>query len=763
MSKLTEIMKQIPLDELTGGDNEMKENSYRKIEQTTGGAVLKKRVGIIGTAAACAALAAGGIFAYSRLHDTPVDHTATDIVNSSLADTDTEQTDTDAYSKNAQIYREFYKSIGTDYSLVENSVRPFAQSTKEYDAEGGVKFRLVGTRSVGPFIMVDIGFENPDEVDLMQNTSQDITLTLPDGSVIVGDRIPSSTSAKAEIKLESFLFPQYVTDKDGNTHYIKDGDKLTFWIGTLAVDWGYFQAEANEDIKRHSYEINEEFTYQDADCLEYTLAPDTVISVPAFAPEKSSTGSDQIRIKEINYGPAGCEVVFTIEDADDEYKQAVVEKMRAEVYGDYRYDAEKQELIRPEEGYGNRYNEEFLDWSERYKEMVTAFSDTMSVRYMTHTATPTLLKFDKLNDDGDFMAAFNYLNDPLDVSLITKFILGKGAQAEITLTGTAELPEDSGSDPAPEIKNIDDLGITLQGVKIQIDGKDMSKLKALVYVDFNGLTGDPDDIDFDRAFTVKLPDGREISFEEGSTIGGTRDENGNSLMTYTGALPLTDLGIASGSELKLMMKDLYDMAGRQIAEGYYEKTFTVEYNEPEKPGEDESDNSADADISGDFTSSHGQSILNSAAISGWTDEDGEHEFDKSNATIFDEPAARTKSGFDGMDFELAALVRAEDRYYAPVVNITCAKRDEILLTKDIDTSLGVENEFVLRTADGREIKAMGQGYMFKGTSWLILTPTFDVSEYGLKRGDRVTLVLTKLIAGNGTVIAEGEFETSFEL
>ena len=320
------------------------------------------------------------------------------------------------------------------------------------------------------------------------------------------------------------------------------------------------------------------------------------------------------------------------------------------------------------------------------------------------------------------------------------------------------------SEPESKLPTFKDVGVSFECVKMLYSAEGTDKIEAMVYLNFEKLPARDGDIDFDGSISVQLPDGRTVKLEHGSSTGwNINNEWSDYSVNYSGSIPVTELGLASGSELKLMMKDLYDMAGRQIAEGYYEKTFTVEYNEPEKPGEDESDNSADEDISGDFTSSHGQSILNSAAISGWTDEDGEHEFDKSNATVYDEPVARTKSGFDGMDFELAALVRAEDRYYAPVVNITCAKRDEILLTKDTDTSLGVENEFVLRTADGREIKAMGQGYMFKGTSWLILTPTFDVSEYGLKRGDRVTLVLTKLIAGNGTVIAEGEFETSFEL
>ena len=1082
MSKLTEIMKQIPLDEMMG-DVDMKErkdtndNDGRKIEMTSGrGALTGRRVGIIGTAAACAVLAAGGVFAYSKLSGPEKDTRATDIV--STADTD----DSDAYARNAQFYRDIYKEIGSDYSLVENCVRPFAQETKEYDAEGGVKFRLVGTRAVGPFIMVDIGFENPDEVDLMQNASQDITLTLPDGSVIVGDRIPIATSAKAKIRLESFLFPQYVTDKDGNTHYIKDGDKLTFRIGTLAVDWGYFQAEANEDIKRHSYEITEEFTYKEAGCYEYTLKPDTVIGVPAFADDKK-TSDDMIRIKEINYGAAGCSVVFSIEDADDEYRQAVLEKMHAEVYGDYRYDAEKQELIRPEEGYGDKYNEEFRKWAERYKETVTAYSDTESVRYMLHDEIPTRLRFDKLNDDGDFIISANYLNDPLDVTPITKFILGKNAQAEIevpvsvptdaeeihtdigkantelykayyehrdadiasvmncitpfeeevgaaeheglkfrvigtrsigdslkvdigienttdkdfdfstfnedirlyipdgryitgqetghgfidkdkavlslafpkmqkddgtggfkyikdgdklkltvgrisfsyydkedpqneskyedipfkdysaefTFTGggsydhiikpqdthvtwpallldenegmvektdkvhikeirysaagtamifslencsdeyrqkvydrmaanagamvgngenraaavkdsvpirflltskgydsslmfekldngdiivysdfiddplpvdeitgfvfgfsddQSEIPaEKRTSEPESKLPTFEDVGVSFECVKMLYSAEGTDKIEAMVYLNFEKLPARDSDIDFDGSISVQLPDGRTVKLEHGSSTGwNINNEWSDYSVTYSGSIPVTELGLENGSEVKLIVQDLYSMAQVKLAEGRFEKTFKISYDE-----KDDKPAPADEDIIADFTSSHGQSILYSAAISGWTDEDGEHEFDKSKATVYDEPAARTKSGFEGMDFELAALAKAEDRYYAPVVNITCEKRDEILLTKDTDTSLGVENEFVLRTADGREIKAMGQGYMSKGTSWLILTPTFDVSEYGLKPGDKVTLVLTKLIAGNGTVIAEGEFTTELVL
>ena len=180
MSRLTEIMKQIPLDELTG-DVEMKERNERNIKVTSGGGggMVGRRIGLIGTAAACAVLAAGGVFAYSKLSKSPEDKRATNI-------TSTVEGHSEAYKRNLAIYKTYYeKSISADFSLVERNTAPLEEDSPVTEFEG-LKLRVIGTRSLGSFIRVDVGVENPDGKRFHVRPSDDVKLILPDGSSISG-------------------------------------------------------------------------------------------------------------------------------------------------------------------------------------------------------------------------------------------------------------------------------------------------------------------------------------------------------------------------------------------------------------------------------------------------------------------------------------------------------------------------------------------------------------------------------------------------
>ena len=112
MSRLTEIIKQIPLDEMTG-DVEMKErnNTPNNIQVKQGGMV-GRRTGAIAAAAACAVLAAGGVFAYSRLSKPQTVAEAPEIISEAPADTashDQLSADLgDIYRKNHEAYQNYY-------------------------------------------------------------------------------------------------------------------------------------------------------------------------------------------------------------------------------------------------------------------------------------------------------------------------------------------------------------------------------------------------------------------------------------------------------------------------------------------------------------------------------------------------------------------------------------------------------------------------------------------------------------------------------
>ena len=272
----------------------------------------------------------------------------------------------------------------------------------------------------------------------------------------------------------------------------------------------------------------------------------------------------------------------------------------------------------------------------------------------------------------------------------------------------------------------------------------------------------PYDFDFGRTVTVQLPDGSKVNLENGrvQTMGYLPENNVGASAAYTASLPISELGIGSGSTLTLMIDDLYDKSGNKIAEGHYEHDFTVSYPKD--------DDSSDSILPG-FDSNLSRAYLKKAVLYNWEDGDGNQVLDKSKAEYFDVYPARTKGGFEGIDLGVAAVVRGTaqengiSRYLAPVIILQCEDRDGTFLSTDTDKALSVENEIYLKTEDGKVIRSEGEGWIADGTSNLICAPTFDLKDSGLKSGDKVMLYVQKLLSGAGDTLAEGEFITELTL
>lgn len=452
MSRLTEIMKQIPLDELTG-DVEMKERNERNIKVTSGGGggMVGRRIGLIGTAAACAVLAAGGVFAYSKLSKSPEDKRATNI-------TSTVEGHSEAYSRNLAIYKTYYeKSISADFSLVERNTAPLEEDSPVTEFEG-LKLRVIGTRSLGSFIRVDVGVENPDGKIFHVRPSDDVKLILPDGSSISGCGCNSAEpSWTPETTVFSFEFPTYQRDSEGKTVSVKNGDKLKLSVDSIPILMGEY-----DEIK-HLKDYTAEFTYTAGPGYDHVIKTDTDVTWPGLLLNEST--DRKVCIKEIRYSAAGAELVFSIEDADDAYRQQVL---------DYLYN----------DGFINGYDrnkyssyDEYLatrgydTWTSEFDNMAYAASDAGSLRYLTKFDANTLRLIDKREGTWDFVLSRDYFEDPLPTEQITKFVLGK-EQTEV---------------PVPR---------TEQGAHSEAYRRNLEAYKAY-FADMN--------IDFDRAMTAVHP------------------------------------------------------------------------------------------------------------------------------------------------------------------------------------------------------------------------------------------------------------------
>ncbi|MBR4555467.1 MAG: hypothetical protein IKO27_07755 [Ruminococcus sp.] len=781
MSRLTEIMKQIPLDELTG-DADMKETENRNNIVSTQGAALKRRVGIIGTAAACAALVGGGIFAYTRISGSgKVDPKAPDIVSTASGTQSTPDStpdvrqESEAYRQNMKAYLDHFADINVEYDLVKDSLYPLeteSPTVKSADTngnEGKVGIRMIGYRSSGSYIMVDLAVSSEAEKYGLFS-SGDAVITLPDGGVLTGSPVfyDSQTS-----KMISFIFKP--DQREAETYKLmnaKAGDKLSFRAENIVFETGDGSEGESGSIPQETVEnYSAEFVYAPAEGFSHSVAVDTEIEVTPFDPAASRT--EKITVKKVEYSNTGAEITFSFNNATDEYLGRVESALCEPVAlfsGTSRFNKEDFVTFVEDSGY------------QRYALKVKE-NNTGSVTY-------TRL------ENGDFVVKRAFFNDPLRADNIDRFLLGINQSTFMVKDGISEPEESKPEDSKPEdskpeesepqkMLSFDDLTIGLDGARMEYamnedgTGTDTSKIEALVYINLLNFPMDKK-LDLDKSVTATLPDGREVKLTNGNTFEfGTEPENNICYsITYTGAIPVTDLGLKEGEIIRITVKDLYDTDGNKVAEGTYEDSFelgSIEDNGSDEsaPDESKSDGSA-ADESEPAESSESEFtdeqleqlswkarnfyLMQKAAYCGYYDENGEEK-----QIIPQEPDAlefangEIQFGFNGLKMNLMGTAAAEGRYFAPVIDITCDDRDGKFLSKETDDALSTENDFVLITSDGRKVKTLGQGWMAWGRNHMLLSVTFDTEGSGLKAGDTATLKLSRLTKSNGSVIATGDF------
>ena len=497
-------------------------------------------------------------------------------------------------------------------------------------------------------------------------------------------------------KAVSFEFALCGKDSEGKELFAPDGDRLRFTFGRQDEDEDLYSAE---------------FTYNGSAGYDHTFDADAEMEIMPFVTEMSHI--EKVRIKSISYSNTGAFMIFTVEDMDEEYQQKIAERICGKMIYELTTVSEKT---------------------------VTAVENSGFETYL-FTAKQNLtgaMVCERL-DSGDFVVYRECFDAPLKASEIKKFRLGLN-QYDLRVKEQKDTDESSAESNAPAA--VEELNI--RPVLKMHYGKDMNDHIAEISLIVEELQGD---IDFDRTVSVVLPNGNKVGLELGSVrvLGDKPENNINYQSVYTGLLPLTKLGVGNGDVIKLTVDDLYDKNGTKLAEGHYEKEISIELP--------------------DSNSYHSyQQLLDEAVIPGWTDESGEHQFDKSGAKLYDGSGNMTQSGFEGMSIGKVAEVSAEGRYYAPVIEIICDRdadgqptRDSLFLSTEPDKALSVTNKIYLKSADGKQISPLGEGWKASGKDAMICAPTFDVSELGLKPGDKATLVISHLLTGGGDTIAQGEF------
>lgn len=170
MRKITELLQEIPLDEMMGGPNDMKiaaENNERTIEQATGYARIRSKAPAAAVIAACAAIIAVGAVQFSHNNFEPGAADDDTGITTDAEDVTEENGDTDGQADeneiNYMMSRLTYDNFGRDYELAEGNIRPMDGKVGEVvSGFDNLDFRVADVRVCYPYYLIDIAVQTLD-------------------------------------------------------------------------------------------------------------------------------------------------------------------------------------------------------------------------------------------------------------------------------------------------------------------------------------------------------------------------------------------------------------------------------------------------------------------------------------------------------------------------------------------------------------------------------------------------------------------------
>lgn len=170
MRNLTELLQEIPLDEMTGGLNDMKmtENNERTITDNNSGARIRSKAPAAVAVAACAVVAVFGAvqMANNKVESgASVNNSHTDVVENTA--TDAEDTVSEYFDeetlKNYELSRLIYDSAGRDYDADRDKIRimegKVGEITSGFD---GLDMRISSLNYQAPNLNIEVAVQTKD-------------------------------------------------------------------------------------------------------------------------------------------------------------------------------------------------------------------------------------------------------------------------------------------------------------------------------------------------------------------------------------------------------------------------------------------------------------------------------------------------------------------------------------------------------------------------------------------------------------------------
>ncbi|SFC69563.1 hypothetical protein [Ruminococcus albus] len=421
MKNLTELLKDIPLDEMTGGlDMNISEENRIKTNVQNNKAKIKNKAPAAVAIAACAAVAVAGAMHY-RGNDIPEpgvsnDSTVTTDAEDCTEVTDAISTDDEDYTKanNEKYIRLWYEDHGRDYDLVKDRITIMDSEECEELSGGGyiqglyvtgeskfvgipdVDIRVADVRVSYPFYEIDYLIKS-DDADLLD----DVVLS---SGFFVGEYSYYTNDTKLSWRGEDVaIYTAHIDLSKGDAYdHAKLGEKL----GVTVADKYLAEFTLGEDI-----EFDPEYVYDH----HISANADGKWNIQrALYPEQGNVDIDYT-INSVDYSNYNLAFNFTLNTELNNFDSFFFGEEIATVFHSDEYVAELEAAGKLE--YGTELGCEY-DPDRDYHFVKLEYADG-TIKNLDFNAVAT-----RELDDGTLTITFNSLDYPFDADSVTAIHLG---------------------------------------------------------------------------------------------------------------------------------------------------------------------------------------------------------------------------------------------------------------------------------------------------------------------------------------------------
>lgn len=421
MRKLTELLQEIPLDEMMGGLNGMKNTAENKtVEQSAANAHIKSKAPAAVAIAACAVVAVVGAVQLSHnsfepgaADDNPA--VTTDAEDAAENDGDNNAEDTDAWSDEGQtnylFSRLLFDNYGRDYDLAKDNIR-LMDDTVDESVTGFKSFdiHVADVHVSYPYYDIEIAVQTKDGSKISDKRTIEFT-----GGVMCDGISVNHSSGGMDVYGDKATGTLRINMTDETTELLTENSDITVSVTQLRetddeiIGNGSFQAnfkagEIYDKDKLASGKYMLELPQEELffwNMEHYAQQRDLEFYVNGL----SWTNCGLTMNIDVQKGDAGIEDYELGWDIDSTWRIALIYVPKEELEGEYA---------------DTIYGKQYFDPDRDYNFVKIEYKDG-TIKNLDYNELTC-----KLNEDGSYTLYFKNLYNPYDSENVGAFLIGNG-------------------------------------------------------------------------------------------------------------------------------------------------------------------------------------------------------------------------------------------------------------------------------------------------------------------------------------------------